>query len=495
MAQPQARAVAGHRTGACHGARRGVRRPLARAVHQLVRRFRAGRGARPDRCRGGSVAFQGNEHLLTFQEHSRRRVAHQRRLGHRGVPIRHRSRRHRHVLPRRRHSRLPVQLLRRYPHGHRPGLPGQLPCAQGSLVGPGEHDLPRVVRGVHAVHRVPCGQRAAHERHPGRGGGRSRERYLAARHRAVHLAHEHRLDKRLAGAVLRAQRRGVRVAGHAAAARLSRNMGKHGRFERQAHRVRAGSRLHRDLRAIRLGDGHGMGAQPRRTRRSPVRVGERAHGCRHDPGRPERSHHAGRGVHHILRGAAARPHDIHGLRRDRSNPASGHVRRAPAGTEEAAHRRGPALRRDRGEHRDTAHRHRGLGRAPDRREPCGHADGDPLLQRPHRAHQKPQRHRGRAEHGPAPAGGALGAGARAQAHRRRGDLPHHRLPVPQPPRPHREHAEASSRPLVGSELHAAPASHSALGMAPHRRRTARHQRHGTRAGHPRSADAMRRARG
>ena len=26
-------------------------RPLARAVHQLVRRFRAGRGARPDRCR------------------------------------------------------------------------------------------------------------------------------------------------------------------------------------------------------------------------------------------------------------------------------------------------------------------------------------------------------------------------------------------------------------------------------------------------------------
>ncbi len=42
-----ARAVAGHRTGARHGAHRGVRRPLAGTVHPLGRRFRAGRRARP----------------------------------------------------------------------------------------------------------------------------------------------------------------------------------------------------------------------------------------------------------------------------------------------------------------------------------------------------------------------------------------------------------------------------------------------------------------
>ena len=65
-------------------------------------------------------------------------------------------------------------------------------------MGPGEHDLPRVVRGVHAVHRVPVANALHTSGSPGRGGGRSRERYLAARHRAVHLAHEHRLDKRLA---------------------------------------------------------------------------------------------------------------------------------------------------------------------------------------------------------------------------------------------------------------------------------------------------------
>ena len=51
----------------------------------------------------------------------------------------------------------------------------------------------------------------------------------------------------------------------------------------------------------------------------------------------------------------------------------------------------------------------GAGRAPDAREPRGHADGHPLVQPAHRAHQEQQRHSGRAEHRPAAAARSIGS--------------------------------------------------------------------------------------
>ena len=259
---------------------------------RLVAGLRARRRARSHRRRGRGLALQGNRASPERQqEHPRGRVAHQRRLRHRGVPVRaSRPPSPGHVLPPRRHSRLRLfSFFGGILVGRRPGLPGQLPrapaCAPSGLENTTFHVLFEVFTPF-IVYLVANALRR--ERHPRRGGGRPGERRLAACHRAVHLAHEHRLDQRLAGAVLRAQRRGVRVAGHAAAAAPLKEHGKaRAVSKRQAHRVRAGSRLHRDLRTIRLGDGHGMGAQPRRTRRSPIRVGERAHGCRHDPGRPK----------------------------------------------------------------------------------------------------------------------------------------------------------------------------------------------------------------
>ena len=88
----------------------------------------------------------------------------------------------------------------------------------------------------------------------------------------------------------------------------------------------------------------------------------------------------------------------------------------------------------------------------------------------------------------------LGAGLRAEAHRGRGGLPPRGLPVPKPPRTHREPAEAPCGSLVAAERLPEDARAGPHRMAPAAQRPARREPHRAHAGHPRAADQGLRAR-
>ena len=281
----------------------------------------------------------------------------------------------------------------------------------------GEHDVPRALRGVHALHHLPGGQRLRRERHHRRGGGRPGERHLAACHRAVHLAHEHRLVQRLARAFLRPQRRRVRAVGHAAAQRHAPHLGRPDHRQLRARGLHPGAHVPAASHPLPVGARHGARAQPHGRRPASAEQGRPEVGPRHGAGRAERHHHAGRAVHHTRAGghqpghllSPARPHHLPGMRRHRGHLADRHVRgTAPGAQARAREGRGPAGRDD-VQHRDPAQRRGGADRPPDARNAARHAHGRPFLQRAHRAHQGDPRPGGRAERGPAPAGPAVGA--------------------------------------------------------------------------------------
>ena len=203
VAQPQARALARHRAGGGDGARAWDSPcTLGDPVHHVWRRHsRSGAALGPtDAVAVASLSKETNIRRAP-EEHPGRRVAHQRRLRHRVVPVRARGGRHRVLLPPGRLRRTSsVQLLRRHPRW----------ASFWAIVGNflvRQRALHRAWRTRRSTCSSRCSRpssstwwprRLRRERHHRRGGGRPGERHLAACHRAVHLAHEHRLVQRLA---------------------------------------------------------------------------------------------------------------------------------------------------------------------------------------------------------------------------------------------------------------------------------------------------------
>ena len=198
MAQPPFHLVAGHRAGAGHHRGRWLLRARHRAVHLACRRAGARRRAWPHRPHRRVCRLERRRHQPALQGAAERRIAYQRRLGHRGVPVRHRRRHDRRVLPRQSHWRVLHRIRWRHRVRFDPWHHRQPDRAPGAFVGSGKHDVSRAVRGVHAVHRVFGCRPAWRQRHPGRGCRRPGERHCTAHGRAERIAPEHRVHQRVA---------------------------------------------------------------------------------------------------------------------------------------------------------------------------------------------------------------------------------------------------------------------------------------------------------
>ena len=252
------------------------------AVHWLVpsislfAAFALARGARPDRCRGGSVAFKET----SISSRSKSILEGESLINDASGIVAFQFAIAAAVTGTFSLVDATADFLFSFFGGILMGIAlgylGNL-SAQGSLVGPGEHDLPRVVR-VFTPFIVYLVANALHTSGILAVVAAGLVNVISPRVIGPSISRMNIVSTSV-WRVLSFALNGVVfvLLGTAAAASPSRNMGKHGRFERQAHRVRAGSAFIVIFCAIRLGDGRmEWGAQPRRTRRSPVRVGERA---------------------------------------------------------------------------------------------------------------------------------------------------------------------------------------------------------------------------
>ena len=430
--QPPFYPVACHRAGGDYRARRGPRPERDGAHHPARSRLRLRRRARPHRRRRRGRLGCVGEPEQAPEDPAFGRIAHQRRIGRRLLPVRHRGSRDRRFFRRRRRHHLPRALLRRHRLRRGRGLRGLPPHQPAPAPRIRKQHRPRALRGLHPLRRLPRCRRAARERHPGRGGRRPRDGppHATPHH---HLAGPAQpgVERLLGNHRLPDQRRRVRAAGHAASpsdvARRQRRI-----RPRSPDRGHCGGHFPRDARALRLARGDRARPSPqgrqRRASHHPT-ASERRPG--HDHRRPQRRRHALDYLHDSAHRCGRRRlprtqlHHLGDRRRNLAHPDHRRPRAAPPRAERASGRFGRGRQARRG-YRPAQH-DRGnriedrRGQAPRIRARYPRGAG----QLSHAAHARPARPgRLRGRHGPTRPRNARGAAAPRQRARKRDPRAH-----------------------------------------------------------------------
>ena len=387
--EPPARAVAGHRPGGGHRPHHRVRRRTGSSpAIGLFAAFALGRRARAHRRRGRGIAVEGDGHRARATRASWRASrssttprASWRSSSRSPPPPRARSRSLNASLGLRRAASSAASLI---------GLVARDTWATSSS---GKRALVGARRTPRSTCCSSCSRRSSctswptsmgSERHHRRGGGGPGERHIAAHHRAVHLAHEHRVVQRVA----RRCRSRSTASCSCSWARSSRSA-MQGTWDDVSidngvligvHPAAHGSSTWRcassgcsPWSAYHSHRSRAEGAAAGMARRRALVAGRwRWAGRRAPSPSPSCSPSRCMCLTAARRGGPFPQRDLViflGLRRHRGHAAVGHVHRAPAGAEEAADRRGScAATRRPGEPGDTARRDRGARRAPDARE-------------------------------------------------------------------------------------------------------------------------------